>query len=508
MAADVAGAEAVLYVGVAGLRRRPAVGGTARARPERLWLLGTDGVGGPAAGEGAERRSGRADPLLQHPARAVGLLRLRGAGARAGRDRGSAAIAPGSCARRDRCATATPSSAATRSTSTATRPAARTRRSRCATGRSLGADVTRERFRGALLGLAVGDAVGTTVEFSPPGTFEPVRDMVGGGPFSLPPGAWTDDTSMALCLAESLVERRTFDPVDQLERYDRWYREGYWSSTGRCFDIGNATRAALERFERTREPYPGDAAPDAAGNGPLMKLAPVVLAYASRPDEAERVRGAERADDARGGRGGGRVPAVRAAAARGAARRGESGSVRRGPDAAGDARVSASTAASRGAARGERRRAAAPGRRVRARGSRDGAAPARGERQARRPGSTTCALHPKVARRAAPPRASLPRCAAAATSSTRSRPRCGRCGRRAPSRTACSPRSTSATTRTRRRRSSGSSRERSTASTASPRAGGNACTGATRSSRWPTPSTTSTAHGRRSRASRTSGRAG
>ena len=76
--------------------------------------------------------------------------------------------------------------------------------------------LTRERFRGALLGLAVGDAVGTTVEFSPPGTFEPVRDMVGGGPFSLPPGAWTDDTSMALCLAESLVERRTFDPVDQL----------------------------------------------------------------------------------------------------------------------------------------------------------------------------------------------------------------------------------------------------------------------------------------------------
>ena len=151
--------------------------------------------------------------------------------------------------------------------------------------------LTRERFRGALLGLAVGDAVGTTVEFSPPGTFEPVRDMVGGGPFSLPPGAWTDDTSMALCLAESLVERRTFDPVDQLERYDRWYREGYWSSTGRCFDIGNATRAALERFERTREPYPGDAAPDAAGNGPLMKLAPVVLAYASRPQEAERYAG-------------------------------------------------------------------------------------------------------------------------------------------------------------------------------------------------------------------------
>ena len=93
---------------------------------------------------------------------------------------------------------------------------------------------------------------------------------------------------MALCLAESLIERRGFDPVDQLERYTRWYREGHWSSTGRCFDIGNATRAALERFARTREPFPGDAAPDAAGNGPLMKLAPVVLAYASSPDDAMR----------------------------------------------------------------------------------------------------------------------------------------------------------------------------------------------------------------------------
>ena len=64
------------------------------------------------------------------------------------------------------------------------------------------------RYRGALLGLAVGDALGTTLEFTPPGTFEPVTDMVGGGPFGLEPGQWTDDTSMALCLAESLVELR------------------------------------------------------------------------------------------------------------------------------------------------------------------------------------------------------------------------------------------------------------------------------------------------------------
>src|ERR687886_1265529 len=121
-----------------------------------------------------------------------------------------------------------------------------------------------ERYRGALLGLAAGDAVGTTLEFRPPGSFEPIRDMVGGGPFGLAPGQWTDDTSMALCLAESLVERRGFDPVDQLERYVRWYRHGHLSSTGRCFDIGNATRAALERFERDGDEFAGSEDPRTA----------------------------------------------------------------------------------------------------------------------------------------------------------------------------------------------------------------------------------------------------
>lgn len=143
-----------------------------------------------------------------------------------------------------------------------------------------------ERFRGALLGLAAGDAVGTAVEFSPPGSFAPVADLVGGGPFRLAPGQWTDDTSMALCLAESLVERQGFDPVDQLTRYVRWWREGYLSSTGACFDIGTATRAALARFERTGEPYPGDAFPDAAGNGSLMRLAPVPLYFSGDVAEA------------------------------------------------------------------------------------------------------------------------------------------------------------------------------------------------------------------------------
>src|SRR4026209_1773012 len=94
-----------------------------------------------------------------------------------------------------------------------------------------------DRYRGALLGLAAGDALGTTVEFSRPGTFTPVTDIVGGGPFKLEPGQWTDDTSMALCLAESLLERNGFDPADQLQRYVRWFRQGHHSSTGTCFAI-------------------------------------------------------------------------------------------------------------------------------------------------------------------------------------------------------------------------------------------------------------------------------
>ncbi|WXJ86350.1 ADP-ribosylarginine hydrolase Tri1 [Moorella humiferrea] len=143
-----------------------------------------------------------------------------------------------------------------------------------------------QRYRGSLLGLAVGDALGVTLEFRRPGTFTPINDMAGGGPFNLKPGQWTDDTAMALCLAESLVECRGFNPADQMERYLRWYREGYMSSTGHCFDIGNTVRTALERFERTREPYCGLTDPATAGNGSLMRLAPVPLFYARNPREA------------------------------------------------------------------------------------------------------------------------------------------------------------------------------------------------------------------------------
>ena len=162
-------------------------------------------------------------------------------------------------------------------------------------GHGVGKDLLIERFRGAMVGLAVGDALGAHVEGWPPGTFDPIDEMAGGGPFGLEPGQWTDDTSMALCLAESLIECEGFDPVDQLHRYVRWFREGHRSSTGEAFGIGDATHAALTRFERTGDPFPGDAAPAAAGNGCLMKLAPVPLIFAAQP----RTAAARAADCAR-----------------------------------------------------------------------------------------------------------------------------------------------------------------------------------------------------------------
>ncbi|CAD7699086.1 unnamed protein product [Ostreobium quekettii] len=136
-----------------------------------------------------------------------------------------------------------------------------------------------DRFRGCLLGLATGDAVGTTLEFRPRGTFAPITDMNGGGPFELSAGQWTDDTSMALCLATSLTARCKFDPADQMARYVRWLTEGYLSSTGSCFDIGGTTRGSLAKYMIDGTVFAGPTGPRTAGNGSLMRLAPVPMFY-------------------------------------------------------------------------------------------------------------------------------------------------------------------------------------------------------------------------------------
>lgn len=137
-----------------------------------------------------------------------------------------------------------------------------------------------DRARGALLGLAIGDALGTTLEFKARDTYAPLTDIVGGGPFGLKPGEWTDDTAMALALAFSLEECNRLDEADLMRRFIEWWRDGAYSCTGSCFDIGVTTSRALSRFERSGNPVAGDTSPTSAGNGSLMRLAPVAIRFA------------------------------------------------------------------------------------------------------------------------------------------------------------------------------------------------------------------------------------
>jgi ADP-ribosyl-[dinitrogen reductase] hydrolase len=155
----------------------------------------------------------------------------------------------------------------------------------------------KERFRGCLLGLAVGDAVGTTVDGKKRGSFTPLTDMVGGGRYRLLPGQWTDDTSMALVLAESLIEKGAFDPMDQGHRYWRWYSGGHLSSTGQSFNVGMSVRGAIAKFnpvpdDRRRmadepiRPFPGSVADWAAGNGCVVRVCPIVMFFHKYPEVA------------------------------------------------------------------------------------------------------------------------------------------------------------------------------------------------------------------------------
>jgi ADP-ribosyl-[dinitrogen reductase] hydrolase len=136
----------------------------------------------------------------------------------------------------------------------------------------------RERAIGALVGLAVGDTLGTPLEFHERDTYEHITDMIGGGPFDLKPGEWTDDTSMALCLGTSLLARYGFDSEDQLTRYSNWMTHGYMSSTGVCFDIGTTTRNAIRSFLKDKTLVHNEHFLD-AGNGSLMRLAPIPIFY-------------------------------------------------------------------------------------------------------------------------------------------------------------------------------------------------------------------------------------
>ena len=136
----------------------------------------------------------------------------------------------------------------------------------------------RDRFQGALLGMAVGDALAAHTQFRKPGSFAPVGDLLGGGPFDLPRGAWTDDTAMALLLAESLLERG-FDAHDQVSRFSRWQREGYGSATGQCVGISASVARALATAQYKRQPFAGSHDPEQLDKDPLSRVAPVVMYF-------------------------------------------------------------------------------------------------------------------------------------------------------------------------------------------------------------------------------------
>ena len=144
----------------------------------------------------------------------------------------------------------------------------------------------RERFLGALLGLAVGDAVAAATQYRRAGSFTPVGDLIGGGPFALPRGGWSDDTAMALCLADSLLAFNGFDARDQVERYTRWQREGYLSATGQCLGITASTARALAMAQWRRQLFAGSHAPDQLDPEPLSRVAPVVMYFFAAEEEA------------------------------------------------------------------------------------------------------------------------------------------------------------------------------------------------------------------------------
>jgi ADP-ribosyl-[dinitrogen reductase] hydrolase len=113
--------------------------------------------------------------------------------------------------------------------------------------------------------------------------------MTGGGPFDLAPGQWTDDGSAALALTDSLITCNGLNPHDLMTRFVAWWRKGEYSCTGTCFDIGITTRQALARFEQTGNPFAGPAREDEAGNGSLMRSAPVALFCLHGADQANHL---------------------------------------------------------------------------------------------------------------------------------------------------------------------------------------------------------------------------
>ncbi|NEQ26498.1 MAG: ADP-ribosylglycohydrolase family protein, partial [Microcoleus sp. SIO2G3] len=135
-----------------------------------------------------------------------------------------------------------------------------------------------------LMGLCVADALGVPVEFTSRSQrqIQPVTTMQGYGTWNQPPGTWSDDSSLTFCLAESLCQG--FDLVDIGDRFCRWYRESYWTARNETFDVGNATRMAIERLQQSIPPLEaGGTSERSNGNGSLMRILPMAFFHSKLP---------------------------------------------------------------------------------------------------------------------------------------------------------------------------------------------------------------------------------
>ncbi|WP_172194972.1 ADP-ribosylglycohydrolase family protein [Saccharibacillus qingshengii] len=149
------------------------------------------------------------------------------------------------------------------------------------------------RLNGALLGLTAADALGVPVEFRPRTYLDanPVTDMFGYGTYNQPPGTWSDDSTMMWCTVESLALQKECDTEDMAGRFVRWLTSGYMTPHGELFDIGNATREALERYrtEAVWARFAGLERESSNGNGSLMRILPMAF-YVRGMEAAERER--------------------------------------------------------------------------------------------------------------------------------------------------------------------------------------------------------------------------
>ncbi len=149
---------------------------------------------------------------------------------------------------------------------------------------------TNDKIAGGLFGLIVGDALGVPVEFRSRSQLDadPVTGMRGFGTHRQPPGTWSDDTSLMLCLVESLIEAGV-DFDDQAQRFVGWLHRDEWTPHGEVFDVGIATRGALARLAQGINPVDaGSTAESSCGNGSLMRIVPLAF-YLAHADQQSRI---------------------------------------------------------------------------------------------------------------------------------------------------------------------------------------------------------------------------